>query len=676
MKFRSIIFVMVLAAATAMLLLTGYSKLFPGPSLLEETGTEQRLAAALEGFSPGAEVHYKINTPQGEKASGTQTVGKDGTLEMPASNVCEDDMESLTYDLSIEEDGRDPVDLSFKLDTESGAVSMQGQGFEKFGPVSFENAGMESSSKADWAGNFRQGGMWNLSRPGIKNAMKLVLFDNNAGKEIGQDPRIVQVFTAPGGGGFTSKGVNAYSNLWCESLRFSIPTFSLSGGLQFKKKKVPSTCDREDDTGYILPASGCPDGHMRKTSHNIMENYVRALIMMTEEFSVVMMKQVEAIGKFLDAKQQLETQRLNEQQAAEAYKDYQPSDTMCRFGSFIKSVPRAEEKTAFNKQALNDILMATYTNVADMASATGYGMDVEGRLRQFRRVYCDPGDNNDGLAYMCEHDQDGDKTNSTKGEDVPDGMGAVDISYDPPPVGSEGGEARIIRSPRMNKDIDYSRTAGWPLTLDLDFSNGDQTYDEEDVVALARNLYWPRVFEAVPRQVLDSRLPGVDRSQKFVDLRNILAMQNVAHNSFIQIAAMKSRSEGLPSDEKKVPPPPATTPPAEVSGWNFMKSMLREFGLSDTDIHEFLGEYPSYYAQMEVLTKKMYQSPDFYTNLYDKPVNVDRIAVAMDALRIMQQRDQLESRMRQEMLNSIMLEQALARQYNKVNSVATTTVRY
>ena len=91
-----------------------------------------------------------------------------------------------------------------------------------------------------------------------------------------------------------------------------------------------------------------------------------------------------------------------------------------------------------------------------------------------------------------------------------------------------------------------------------------------------------------------------------------------------------------------------------------MKSFLREFDFADdAEIHAYLGERPSYYAQMEVLTKKLYQHPNFYTNLYDKPVNVDRMGVAMDALSLMNQRDRYDSMLRREMLNAMLIEESL-----------------
>ena len=103
---------------------------------------------------------------------------------------------------------------------------------------------------------------------------------------------------------------------------------------------------------------------------------------------------------------------------------------------------------------------------------------------------------------------------------------------------------------------------------------------------------------------------------------------------------------------------------------------MKEMGIQDEDeIKAYLGERPSYYAQMEVLTKKLYQNPVFYTELYDKPANVERKTVAMQAIELMQRRDMYRSVLRSEATLSVMLETALAEQdqekvTNEINRLA------
>ncbi len=69
-----------------------------------------------------------------------------------------------------------------------------------------------------------------------------------------------------------------------------------------------------------------------------------------------------------------------------------------------------------------------------------------------------------------------------------------------------------------------------------------------------------------------------------------------------------------------------------------------------------LGDKPSYFAQMDVLTKKIYQDPYFYADLYDKPANVMRKNVAMRAINNIQKRDIYRSLLRSEAIMSVWLE--------------------
>jgi len=62
---------------------------------------------------------------------------------------------------------------------------------------------------------------------------------------------------------------------------------------------------------------------------------------------------------------------------------------------------------------------------------------------------------------------------------------------------------------------------------------------------------------------------------------------------------------------------------------------------------------------MEILTKKLYQSPKFYSDLYDKPANVLRKDVAIQAAELMQKRDIYRSLLRSEITLATMLETAL-----------------
>jgi len=79
-------------------------------------------------------------------------------------------------------------------------------------------------------------------------------------------------------------------------------------------------------------------------------------------------------------------------------------------------------------------------------------------------------------------------------------------------------------------------------------------------------------------------------------------------------------------------------------------------GIPDGNIALMLKGAPSYNAQMEILTKKIYQWPNFYSDLYDKPVNIDRKDTSIQAIALMQKRDMYRSQLRSEANMAIWLE--------------------
>jgi hypothetical protein len=57
-----------------------------------------------------------------------------------------------------------------------------------------------------------------------------------------------------------------------------------------------------------------------------------------------------------------------------------------------------------------------------------------------------------------------------------------------------------------------------------------------------------------------------------------------------------------------------------------------------------------------MLTKKVYQQPEFYTNLYDAPANVERKSAAIHAIKLIQDMDKFNSVLRSEQNLSVLLE--------------------
>lgn len=567
--------------------------------------------AALSGMAPGTKIAYRVFGSGGDSLSGDAVSDEAGHVALPDFIYEETAPEILTYDLSVQKPGaEESVDVVLAFSGKTGKAHVMSRGLPAFSEVAVEIPGHIKRSKTDWAGIYKDFENSGFDVPGAMpqdapESFRLAFFDGSIASDVPeQSPLVIEVVNATGGGGPTSAGVNQYTTFSCGS----------------------------------PPRSGCRPQLRTQFINNIKNNYVAALQMMTEQFSAVMMQYVFAVGTFFDAKQQLETQRELQALQAEAHKDYHPSELMCEFGSFVKTVARTEEKSRIDRAAMDAIMMADYTAAEHMSTSDGSGFDMDARIKQFREVYCDPADNNNGLRFMCQHDPaDG---AITSGEGI-------------------GGGVQGTGNPaRLNRDIDFARTVSMPLTLNIDFTNAVKTNDEEDLLAMGRNLYWPRPLAIGNAEALINLFPD------YQNARSLIAKQSVAHNSFLEIAAMKASSQAGEGAQ---------------SGWNFMKAMLKDFGLADDEIHAYLGAHPSYYAQMEVLAKKIYQNPDFYTNLYDKPANIDRIGASLEAFKLMQTRDLFESSLRKEMLMSLLVEQALAKHYNAVDAKlesVTSKLRY
>ena len=551
---------------------------------------QEKLFAVISGLEENDAVSYKILSKASEVLGGADIADEKGQFKVPLFSG-DAGGSDVIYNLEVTKNGK-PLNLNFRLKSGTRALSLSGSGLDKFARISIgeETGGLETRS--DWAGSFNVDEMDLEKDLSNLKSFRVALFNNDVMSDIGtSNPLVIEVFETEGGGGPTDDGVNEW--------------------------EPPSRSDGCKGTQLSI----CKGKRTNPQIRNVLNNYTTSLMLMGEQLTAVMMQYVGVVGQLLDAKMQMQTQMQLQAMQAQAHKDYHPSEQMCVFGSFVKSVARTEEKARYDRTAFNKIMMDRYLNANFSSGDRGPGLDLESRLRQFREVYCDVQDHNSGLDLLCQHDWDDPKL--TPNEET----------------GGQDPE-------RLNKDIDYNRMIDYPYTLNINFTDEISTNDEQDVIALARNLYWPNT--------LNRGLPDVmaRKGPLYLDARRLMAMNNVSHNSFAHIMSMKaSAEEGL----------------AEQSGGAFMKAMMRDFDFSDTEIEEFLGEFPSYYAQMEVLTKKLYQHPDFYTNLYDKPANVSRIGASMDAIKLMQMRDWYETVTRREMLSSLLVEAGLTKHVNKID---------
>ncbi|MFK7838990.1 MAG: hypothetical protein AB8B83_01555 [Bdellovibrionales bacterium] len=383
------------------------------------------------------------------------------------------------------------------------------------------------------------------------------------------------------------------------------------------------------------------------------DNLLPALMLMADQLTAVAVKQTEIVGGFFDAKHQMETQQTLQRITAQAHKNYHPEVGMCEFGSAIKSLAASERQGEVNAVIMAQRSMDRALGNANTAGASGKLSDSRSRLKQFREVYCNVKDNNSGLDFMCEHDQDQSFAAGDIGNPAPGGVGGVDPK-------------------RFNKDIDFARTLDAPWTLDVNLTDGstDVTADEQDIFALAANLYSRDVFTRPQGEDLTSDGTTLTPLQQgYMDARAVIAKRSVAEDSYNALVGMKSSGTEGSRDfleailtELGIDDDPATPVNVHVGD---SSGSPRTFPTEDmSQLDALLGDMPSspgtvnpsYYAQMEILTKKIYQNPDFYTNLYTTPANVERKGVALQAIGLMQKFDMLKSHLRTEATQSVLLE--------------------
>ena len=340
-----------------------------------------------------------------------------------------------------------------------------------------------------------------------------------------------------------------------------------------------------------------------------------AFMLMTEQMTAAAMNQMFMLGAMMDADRQIETQRLFAQVAAQAHRDYHPDMGMCVFGTNVRSLANTERNAEFTSylmsQRSQDRQMGNMMSVA----ARGSFSDIESRMKLFKARYCVASDAGGELDRICE------------------------------PEDPMGGGA--------NKDIDYVRTIDHNATISLDFTVPDAAMPEEiaerkDIFALANNLYAHDLMDRIQGSFLDDLSGGVDNrtnQDELLDMREVIAKRSVAEHSFNTIVGMKAMAAPSPND------------PSAAEVGKYMKVILKQLGITlDRDLEAMIGSRPSYDAQMEILTKKIYEQPDFYVDLYEKPMNTERKKIAMRAIGLMQDFDTWQSYLRTEAILSVILE--------------------
>jgi len=339
--------------------------------------------------------------------------------------------------------------------------------------------------------------------------------------------------------------------------------------------------------------------HQEFIIKNIWEAHILpTMMLMAQQMTTASMQQVQIIGTFFDAKHQLESQRLLQTLQAKAHKDYHPSVAMCRINTNTRSLAIADRNATLTQIGL----AARSTNRLLMTGgAIGTGSardDSRSRLDQFIGTYCNPNDFGHALDLLCA---------STAIE-------------------------------RRNRDLNYTYNMQQRETLPIDFTDATATPEEEDALALSANLYGNKLLPRFPERTLADPKGKVviDGAKAYMSTRALAAKRSTLLNTYATQIGKKS-SGGQ-----------AVTP--------YATETLKAMGLPNEAITRILDNAPSYHAQMELLTKKIYQWPNFYANLYDKPANIDRIETSMIGIGVMQLRDQYQSQLNLESNTAVWLE--------------------
>jgi hypothetical protein len=361
------------------------------------------------------------------------------------------------------------------------------------------------------------------------------------------------------------------------------------------------------------------------------QHILAAMMHMAENLTAASMHQMMILGSFFDAKEEIERLRGFQEAKARAYKEYTPSVSFCEFGTLVRSLAEGQRTAEVNALIMSQRQEQRSRNITPLSTAEGKAGDIASRVAQFTKRYCDIRENNTGLAAICDSSSD---------------------------------------TWTRDKDVDYMRDIDSPSNIIVYFTNpndmlmsdvndfGDTKKDsEQDAMALSTSLFGSDPFSFISKTMFEPD-NGTENRPNYLDIRGILAKRSVAENSFNAIVGMKAMTGGKENKEEDGIKKTA----------GYMKVIYKQLGVEDDDLGAMMTSHPSYYAQMEMLTKKLYERPQFYTNLYDKPANADRKEVAMRAIGLMQHMDMFKSQLRAEATLSVILETGLIEEQQDLNN--------
>lgn len=332
-----------------------------------------------------------------------------------------------------------------------------------------------------------------------------------------------------------------------------------------------------------------------------------AMMLMTEQITTTAIQQAMIIGTLFDAKHQLETQRMLQSMQSDTHATYTVSEGMCQFGTMTRSLASTERNKDLTQYALAARSSQRQLLNGDGISGGGPADDIRSRFDQYKNIYCQGSELSGGIDKIC---------------DAPD-------------------------QTRAFKDVNFTAMAQ-SENLDLDFTTATPTNDEADVLALQANIYGHTIMPRIPEPKLSDEDGNINilGVNTYMQMRALLAKRSIAQASFAAYVAERTQSN-------------ASVQP-------YMQAVLEEMGITAVEAQDIIGLRPSYYTQMKFLNNTIYQSPDFYADLYTTPENVDRKIVSMQALTLKSRLDAYDSTLRKNVNLSALLETHLDQYEDKV----------
>jgi|TARA_R110002126_G_scaffold13118_7_gene57174 hypothetical protein len=359
------------------------------------------------------------------------------------------------------------------------------------------------------------------------------------------------------------------------------------------------------------------------------------LQIMTMELTAATMAFSAPLGPMFDAQSLNNTVTRMQTLSAETARNQIPAVSMCQFASLSKSLASTQVVQKETTRAVSIQNLKRTTLNKELQSSKSTNDDAKARLAQFKAKYCI------GITGASE-------------------FGGLLGTICAAPAPANASAAPALGTRKRNKDINFTQTLGLPKTISTALYPGPYGPTEslsqlEDIMALSKNLYGSASMSPATK---DNLTPKSSETAHFNVLkrRALQAKRNVAQHSFANYVGLKAATDRADGSELSIKP--------------HVENLLSALGVDNSANNQYTDYFakagngltdssPSYWTQMEVLTKTLYQDPRFYANLYDNPANVKRQQAAMRAIELMQERDIHETTLRTETLLSLWLDSEL-----------------